>query len=237
MIHCIVRSVCYQDSFSYCCLPFLFSLSWVKMKIAFHVCNSQTTASHLFLFFFIFKAYLLSLTVECVAMKKSQSVFGSTLENEDISACLQLLAWLFYVFQATEQFWFLFYIKDEIFNECRVCECVCEGERERRQSRGASEWETRERDRGSNVKHHQLCCDLTGWMYRLFVMSSVCVTHRLPGGGWGGEGGSKKRTRDSLGFVKVIAMQINCVWIAWKVCLHLLSVRIISHNKEDQRGL
>lgn len=83
-----------------------------------------------FFFFFFFKAYLLSLTVECVAMKKSQSVFGSTLENEDISACLQLLAWLFYVFQATEQFWFLFYIKDEIFNECRVCECVCEGERE-----------------------------------------------------------------------------------------------------------
>lgn len=118
-----------------------------------------------------------------------------------------------------------------------VCVSVCVRERERRQSRGASEWETRERYRGSNVKHHQLCCDLTGWMYRLFVMSSVCVTHRLPGGGWGGEGGSKKRTRDSLGFVKVIAMQINCVWIAWKVCLHLLSVRIISHNKEDQRGL
>lgn len=49
-------------------------------------------------------------------MKKSQSVFGSTLENEDIYVCVQLLAWLFYVFQATEQFWFLFYIKDEIFS-------------------------------------------------------------------------------------------------------------------------
>lgn len=97
------------------------------MEMAFHVCNSQTTASHLF--FYFFKAYSLSLTVQCAAMKKSQS--GGTLENEDISmsACSYWLGC--FVFQATEQFWFVFYIKDEIFNECRERESVCESVSER----------------------------------------------------------------------------------------------------------
>lgn len=65
-------------------------------------------------------------------MKKSQS--GGTLENEDISmsACSYWLGC--FVFQATEQFWFVFYIKDEIFNECRERESVSVSVRERERS-------------------------------------------------------------------------------------------------------
>lgn len=65
-----------------------------------------------------------------------------------------------------------------------VCVSVCVRERERRQSRGASEWETRERDRGSNVSATSfaviLLAECTGcsWCHQ-----SVSPTDCRAGGG------------------------------------------------------
>lgn len=65
-----------------------------------------------------------------------------------------------------------------------VCVSVCVRERERRQSRGASEWETRERDRGSNVSTTSfaviLLAECTGcsWCHQ-----SVSPTDCRAGGG------------------------------------------------------
>lgn len=114
---------------------------------------------------------------------------------------------------------------------------VCVWGRERGGKAGERQNERREKETGG-VMQAPPALLWSYWLNVPAVRDVISLCHpQTAGRGMGRRGGSKKRTRDSLGFVKVIAMQINCVWIAWKVCLHLLSVRIISHNKEDQRGL